>query len=147
MDEFKEIKDDFNSLNIKFMYDTFDEGANSDLFDLLENEFGIIATQDIISFNELRDMYERININNKKTEVDGTVRGIGVNIESQLDDDRNKNQSVFEKLISNAQLNGIRRSSLTREKPIIQPLSNGIKVDDVIKNIQNTNKISANDLL
>jgi hypothetical protein len=140
VDEFDSIKEAFNTLSIKFMHDKFFEGSNSSFANLLENEFGVISTQDVMTFDALRKMYNRIAINSKKTDNDGGVRGAGANIEAQneTDDiDRNKIQSVFEKLVSNSQLTGIKRASLTKEKPLIEPLANEIKVEDVIEDIQN----------
>lgn len=150
VDEFNTIKKEFNTLSIKFMHDKFYEGSNSSLANLLENEFGVIKTQDIMTFDALRKMYNRIAINSKKTDVDGGVRGAGANIEAQneTDDvDRNKIQSVFEKLISNSQLTGIKRASLTREKPIIEQLANEVKVEDVIEDIQNRRIPKVSDIL
>lgn len=154
VDEFETIKENFNNLSIKFMHDKFFEGSNSGLANLLENEFGIIKTQDLMTFEELRQMYDRIDINNRKTDGDGGVRGAGANLESQNensdigeDADRNKNQSIFEKLVSNSQLTGIKKSSLTREKPIIEPLKNNVKVEDVIEVIQKQRIPKVRDIL
>ena len=149
VEEFNAIKDNFNNLSIKFMHDKFNDGSNASLTPLLENEFGVIKTQDILTFDELRDMYKRIGINSTKSEVDGTVRGAGANIESQYEDDtnRNRNQSVFEKLVSNSQLSGVRIAKLTREKPIIEELANNIKVEDVIAEIQKKKVPNVRDIL
>jgi hypothetical protein len=154
VEEFNAIKEAFNTLSIKFMHDKFFEGSNSTLADLVENEFGVIKTQDIMTFEDLRKMYDRISINNKKTDGDGGVRGAGANIEAQNENadigfevDRNKIHSVFEKLVSNSQLTGIKRASLTKEKPIIEPLANGVKVEDVIQDIQNRRIPRVRDIL
>lgn len=147
VDEFNGILELFNGLNIKFMHDSFYTGSNKSLAPLLENEFGVIASQDIMTFDQLRDMYKRILINGTKVENDGTVRGAGANIEAQLDEDRNKIQSIFEPLISNAQLTGVRKVNITREKPIIQVMENGIKVEEVVKEIQRMRTPNVRDIL
>lgn len=151
VEEFKTIKDNFNNLSIKFMHDKFNDGSNVSLTPLLENEFGVIKTQDILTFDEMRDMYKRIGINSTKSEVDGTVRGAGANIESQNEDggdtNRNKNQSVFEKLVSTSQLNGVRLAKLTREKPVIEELANNVKVEEVIAEIQKKKVPNVRDIL
>lgn len=141
VDEFKSIIELFNGLKIKFMHDSFYTGSNKSLETLLENEFGVIASQDIMSFDQLRDMYKRILINSRKTEIDGTVRGAGPNIESGNRD------SIFEPLISTAQLSGARRVDISREKPVIEPLSNGIKVEDVVMEIKKQRTPRVHDIL
>lgn len=145
VDEFKSIVELFNGLKIKFMHDSFYTGSNKSLETLLENEFGVIASQDLMTFDQLRDMYKRILINSRKTEIDGTVRGAGANIEAQ--ENRNQDHSIFEPLISTAQLTGARRVNISREKPIIEPLSNGIKVEDVVMEIKKQRTPRAQDIL
>lgn len=151
VEEFNTILNDFNNLNIRFMHDSFVQGSNADLLDMLENEFGVIQAQDLLTFDQLRQLYARILINDKKSEFDGTVRGAGANIESQNTDpelsNRNENQSVFEKLVSNAQLSGLRLARLTKEKPIIEPLKNEVNVEKVINLIQRNKKVDVRDIL
>ena len=64
-EEFKQILNNFNNLKIKFMYDSFYNSPNYKQLDVLENEFGVINTQDLLTFPQLRDMYARIKINNQ----------------------------------------------------------------------------------
>jgi len=143
--EYTEIVELFNNLKIKFMYDTFYNSPNYEFIDYLENEFGVINTQDLLTFDQLRDMYARININNKKTDPDGTVRGAGANIEDMYTD--GSGESVYEKLVSNSQLVGARRAKLTREKPIIEPLKNGLNVEKVIAQLKKSRMPSVRDIL
>jgi len=152
IEEFNEINDDFINLNIKFMHDYFLQGSNKNQLDTLENEFGAIQAQDLLTYDQLRDLYKRIEINSRKNESDGTVRGAGANIESQNEEqgdytDRNKNQSVFEKLVSNSQLSGIRRADISKEKPVVENLKNDVSVEKIVKFLENKNSPDVRDIL
>jgi hypothetical protein len=161
IEEFNLIKEMIKDLKIDFLYDDLMESPNSNQFDILENEFGIISTQDLISFDELRNMFKRIEINAQKSSpIDSSIRGAGANIEEKNQDidfdkntktniqaNKNENQSVFEKLISNAQLQGVQLAKLTKEKPIIEPLQEKLSVERVISQIKNKNSPDVRNLL
>lgn len=132
-EEYSNVKSTFDKLNIKFMYDNFTSSANYGRTRTLENEYGIIDSQDIITIPQLRAMYNRLV---SKIAGDGTVLGIGVNIEAQEGKDRNEEQSVYEKLISNAQLSGARKAKLTKENIIMEDLKNDVTIEKVVKFIQ-----------
>jgi len=162
VEEYNEIKELIENLDIDFLYDNFLESPNADQINLIENEFGIIRTQTLIENDsgelltpeEVKDMTQKMKINDQKVTNDGTVRGLGPNIEEVNQDidfdpeqDRNENQSVFEKLVSNAQLQGIQKAKLTREKPVIEELQGDATVERTIKEIQNENTPDVRDIL
>jgi len=120
----------------------------------------------VLSIKELEDLFNRMNINNQNSSpTDGSVRGAGVNLESinqDIDFDTNtdtnlgaggnkndniESQSVFEKLISNAQLQGIQRAKLTKEKPVIEPLQGKATIENIIKEIKNDKEPDVRDIL
>lgn len=146
--EFTQIKDNFTNLKIKFMYDSFYNSPNYVQVDMLENEFGVINTQDLLTFPQLRDMYARIKINNQKADFDGTVKGAGANIEDmEPDSETNLTQSVYEKLLSTSQQVGARKALLTREKPLIQPIEARNKIEKTIQLLNKNRMPKATDLL
>lgn len=147
-EEFKQISDDFNNLKIKFLYDSFYNSPNFKQFDLLENEFGVINTQDLLTFPQLRDMYARIDINNKKAGPDGTVIGAGANIEDMEPDSKTSlSESVFEKLVSTSQQVGARKALLTREKPTIEAIQVSNKIEKTIQLLNKNRMPKASDIL
>lgn len=147
-EEFKKISDDFNNLKIKFLYDSFYNSPNFKQFDLLENEFGVINTQDLLTFPQLRDMYARIDINNKKAGSDGTVIGAGANIEDMEPDSKTSlSESVFEKLVSTSQQVGARKALLTREKPTIEAIQVSNKIEKTIQLLNKNRMPKASDIL
>lgn len=168
LEEFKTVKELTNNTNINFMYDELLESPNKGQLDLLENEFGIIKTQtlfenedEVIPIPDLKDILTKGKINDKKkSPIDAGVRGAGANIEESNEDidfdknpstninaDRNERQSVFEKLISNAQMQGVQKARLTKEKPIIEPLQGNVTVEKVIKDIEKKNIPDVRDIL
>jgi hypothetical protein len=160
VEEYNTIKSSFENLKTNFLHDNIEDSPNGE--DLLENEFGIISTQTLMTFDQLRDMYRGILINNGAGSDDGygNKRGVGQNIDdvagdglSSLDkaltlggEDRNRDQSVYEKLVSTAQLTGIQFSRLSKEKPEIEPLVVN-KLEDVIKKLQGNDSPDVRDIL
>lgn len=147
--EFKSIKDSFLNLSIDFLYDSIKIGSNSDVLNTLENEFGIISTQDLIPFNQLREMFNRIEINKStlnSPDPDGKTRGTGQNIEGADDTDPSQNQSIFEKLVSNAQTGGVQFVKPGKEKPIIEEIQEK-PLETIIKEITGTNNLDVSDIL
>ena len=51
-----------------------------------------------------------------------------------------QNQSVFEKLISNAQLQGIQLARTTIEKTVIEPLKDKNEIEKIMEQIKQNNK-------
>ena len=45
-------------------------------------------------------------------------------------------KSVYEKLVSTAQVAGVQLAKLTKEKPVIEPLQDGVTVEKVMKFIE-----------
>ena len=123
INEFNNIIKNFENLNIQFLHDSLLNSPNAGDFDTLENEFGVISTQDIIPLASLRDLYN-INKINVKTDPDGTLRGVGSTAET-----------VYEKLVSTAQINGARLSVLSKEKPVIEPLEVKVDIDKIYKQL------------
>mgnify|MGYP003300066022 CR=1 FL=1 len=95
-----EIKKKFENYGGNLMYDHFEDSPNSGMYDMLENEFGLIKAQDLIPFDTLEMMLFGVGV--------GDQDGFG----------RNKvkvDGSIYEKVVNNAQLAGIRRADLTKE--------------------------------
>jgi hypothetical protein len=122
--EVARIRSLYENLSTKFLYDDLLNSPNKNLKDTLENELGIIVTQTILSIPVIRDMYTKININ------DGPVISIGGS-------EGASNHSVYEKLISNAQLAGVQKADITKEKPVIEPLQNNVTVEKIMRFIEN----------
>lgn len=144
--EFKLIKDSFLNLKTDFLHDSIKTGSNSGLFDELENEFGIISTQDLIPFDQLRGMFNRIEINKStlhSPDPDGKVRGAGQNIEGNTND---QNQSIFEKLVSNAQTRGVQFVKPGREKVIIEDIVDK-PLERTIREVLGTDQLDISDIL
>ena len=139
--EFDSIKTDFESLNIKLMYDNYEDGPNADDYNILENEFGIIQMQDLLPYNKLKNLFIQKNINNKNVASDGTVLGAGVNEEDKADNV----ESIFEKIVSNAEMNGIRTANLTKEHVIVT--ENTMSTEQFINIISNGKIPSAKDII
>ena len=149
--EVDRIRSLYENLNTKFLYDDLLNSSNKNLKDTLENEFGIIITQTLLSIPVIRDMYIKININDGSviSDITNLPLGIGIGDDTNIDIDtdpktnRNAdgalNQSVYEKLISNAQLTGVQKADITKEKPIIEPLQNNVTVEKIMRFIENKN--------
>ena len=94
---FGEIRKMFEEFGGALMYDRVSDGPNAGMADMLENEFGLIGAQDLLSFDDLELMADGILDNDTgrdKVLVDG---------------------SIYEKVVNNAQLAGIRKASLDKE--------------------------------
>ena len=97
--KYTEIKKKFENYGGSLMYDHFEDSPNSGMYDMLENEFGLIKAQDLIPFDTLEMMLfgaigDQDGFGRDKVMVDG---------------------SIYEKVVNNAQLAGIRRADLTKE--------------------------------
>jgi hypothetical protein len=112
------------------MYDHYLDGNNKDDINLLENEFGIISTQDVLPFEILDTLYKKKPSN--EVDYNGNIR-----------DSRGE---VFEKMISNAQVNGIQVAKIGKEKPVIEEV-NTLSKTEAIKKLFSNGSIDAKDIL
>ena len=138
-EEFDKLREKFDNYGGKVMYDKFADGPNYESQDMLENEFGIIAGQDLIDFDKLRDIFNRQDINtnsNVPVSSDGTVNGIGTN----------GIESIYEPVVSNAQLAGVRKASLSREHVQVNARVTGMSTEQLYKLITKGRMTSGNDL-
>jgi len=142
--EFDKIREMFDNFGGNLMYDHFKDGSNANMEPMLENEFGIIAGQDLIDFDKLRNIYRQkdINDNASKSTTDGTIKGAGAN-----EEDADGEESIYEKVVSNAQLAGIRKASLTKEHVQVNARANALTTEQLYKLITKGRMTSANDLL
>lgn len=132
--EFNSIKESYRNIQTEFLYDSILDGSNSDSFDTLENEFGVIKTQDLIDFDQLRGLFNRVNINSIGDQnPDGTTRGAGINLEN--DDTK---ESVYEKLISVAQNQGVQLVNGGTESLNLDEIDEE-SVEDKVKRVSNNN--------
>lgn len=145
VESFDVIKQNWLNINFKLMHDRITESPNSKVIPVLENEFGTIMSQDLLSFNQLRDMYQRMAINGVKRYVDSGVLGIGVELNNQ--GDRNEDQSVFEKLVTNSQLSGIKKVNISNETLIEDEPIQRIDVEKVVTEINRRNSPNVQDIL
>lgn len=130
----------FENLKADFMHDSYSNSPNAGK--LTDNEFGIIASQDVMSFSDLKDVYSMITLNNKAGyDPYGNQRGAGLN-----SNNTGVNQSVYESLISTIQMTGVQFSRNTKEKPTITPLNNQ-KLENVLKIIGGDNSPDVRDIL
>ena len=100
---FNEIKKLFDDFGGSLMYDHIEDGPNASMADMLENEFGLIKAQDLLDFDDLA------NVLFGTGDVSGDER---IRVDG----------SIYEKVVNNAQLAGIRRASLTKEHLHIRDL-------------------------
>jgi hypothetical protein len=105
---FEEIRKMFEDFGGALMYDRVSDGPNAGMADMLENEFGLIGAQDLMSFDDLA------------MAVSGAA-GAGASAPGRESGGRSERDrvivdgSVYEKVVNNAQLAGIRKASLDRE--------------------------------
>ena len=122
--KFDEIRKSFENFGGALMYDRMDDSPNAGMVDMLENEFGLIGAQDLIDFDDL----ERII-------------GTPAILEEKVDG------SIYEKVVNNAQLSGIRKASLTKEHIHIKDTPSKSDAKTLYDLIQKGKGYMANDLL
>jgi len=142
---FNVVKQNWLNINFKLMHDRITDSPNTRVIPVLENEFGTVMSQDLLTFNQLRDMFQRMDINNNKRYVDSGVLGIGVDLDNQ--DDRNEDQSVFEKLVTNSQLSGIKKVKISNETLIEDEPIRRIDIEMVVDEINRMNTPNVRDIL
>lgn len=121
--KFDEIRLSFENFGGALMYDRLEDSPNAGMSDMLENEFGLIKAQDLLSFDDLDRMLATPDILEK---VDGTI---------------------YEKVVNNAQLSGIRKASLTKEHIHIKDTPSRSDVKTLYELIQKGKGYMANDML
>ncbi|MCQ2123327.1 MAG: hypothetical protein MJZ25_04000 [Fibrobacter sp.] len=162
--EFDKVRSQFNDYGGQLMFDHYVDGPNYKMATMLENEFGLIVAQDLMSFDRLRAMMNRGIINsNAQISTDGTVNGAGVNEEDSISDIDNwgtKNngddggygneqmpESIYEKVVSNAMLSGARYAKLTGEHVQVNARVSSMTIEQMYKRIQQGRSYVANDIL
>lgn len=146
-EQYEKLKSRFEDYGGAVMYDHFADGPNANNADMLENEFGIIAGQTLMSFDALRAMVDKSDINGSGNTLGTGAGKLSDDSYGDLDGNGNPLESVFEKVVSNAQLSGVRLASLTREHVTEIPRSNGLSVERIYAILTNGKKVMGNDLM
>jgi hypothetical protein len=145
LESMKIMRESYEKLKTDFLHDNFSNSPNAKK--MLENEFGVIYSQDLLTFDDLRDVYRKIEINKAGNSSLGDKRGVGGNVDVDVTDiDLNRDQSVYEKLISTTQLTGIQFSRNTKEKPTIEPLKRE-SIETVLKRFRGDVSPDVRDIL
>lgn len=145
-EEFDKIVKMFESYNGDLLFDSFTNGPFAAQAEQLENEFGLIVAQDLLDFDHLRNMLTISDL--MSNNGDGGNNGIAPPNSSNRENDNTYDQNIYEKVVSNAQVSGMRLAALSKEHLEINPLqSESITVEDVFRILQNGNTISANDIM
>lgn len=150
LDELKVIREMFDGLKTEFLYDYFSNSPNQN--HTIENEYGVIASQELMTFDELADVYRRITINTSNdTNSLGDKQGAGntsgsVDGDDTYPEDPNRDQSVYEKLVSATQFTGIQFSRNTKEKPTIEPIQKN-KLESIIKRLSGDRSPDVRDII
>ena len=121
---FDEIRKNFENFEGALMYDRMGDSPNAGMTDMLENEIGLIGAQDLIEFDDLERVIGTPDVLEEK--VDG---------------------SIYEKVVNNAQLSGIRKASLTKEHIHIKDTPSKSDAKTLYDLIQKGKGYMANDLL
>jgi len=120
--EFEKIRARFENFQGKLMYDRMEYGPNAGMEDMLENEFGLIKAQDLLTFEQLEQV--------TAPEINELVDG-----------------SIYEKVVDNAQAAGIRMASLTKEHIHVRDRAPGKTAQRLYEILQKGRGYTANDLL
>ena len=154
IDMLKTVQSAFENLNTAFLHDFFSNSPNTKK--LIENEFGVIASQDLLTFDDLKNVYRKIDINKVGNDSIGDSRGAGRNsgannsgnggYNPELEFDPNRDQSVYESMVSTTQFTGIQFSRNTQEKPKIEPLKRA-SVETIMKRLNGDYAPDVRDIL
>jgi len=141
-EEFDALKDLFENYGGGIMYDHFVDGPNASMADMVENEFGLIAGQDLIGFDELRAIFRQKSIEDNAGKFsDGSTQGAGgVGSSGSMSGD------IFEKVVSNAELAGVRKASLTKEHITVTVQPSNMSTEELYKVIMKGAMTQANDM-
>lgn len=123
--EYEAIQGMFVDYSGPLMYDRFDDSPNYEMADMLENEFGLIKAQDLISFDDMEDALNAGSI----PDVPGLPSG-----------------SVYEKVVNNAEVAGMRRAVSTREHVHVNDRHPGVSMGELYRRLVDRGYM-ANDLL
>ena len=136
-EEFDKLRELFENYGGSIMYDRFADGPNASMEDMLENEFGLISGQDLIGFDELRAIFAQKNIDDNASKYsDGTLKSAG----GVYGDD------VFEKVVSNAEMAGVRKASLTKEHINVTVQQGTMTTEQLYRAIMKGTMTQANDM-
>ncbi len=137
--EFDAIVKMFEDYKGELMFDSFYNGPYADKFEQLENEFGIIAKQDLIDFDQLKGMLTVADLNEQSN---------GNAITTVTAEDGTEYKDIYEKVVSNAEVSGMKLASLSSEHlEVNPPKAETVTVEDVYKLINNGNAPTANDIV
>lgn len=126
---FLKIRDLFERYKGAVMYDRFQDGPNAGKFSQLENEFGAIAAQDLMDFDELEALLAQEEIN------------------KLADIERTGDEDIYEKVVNNAQLAGMRKAVKTSERMHITDRGNGLTPGEIYRAVMEGRAPGANDLM
>lgn len=127
-DAFLQIRGMFERYQGAVMYDRFQDGPYASKFDQLENEFGAIAAQDLMDFDDLEAIMVQDDINRLTEEEVG-------------------DGDIYEKVVNNAQLAGMRRAAQTSERMHITDKGNGLTPGEIYRAVMEGRAPGANDLM
>lgn len=137
--EFDSIVKMFEEYKGELMFDSFYNGPYADKFEQLENEFGIIAKQDLIDFDHLKGMLTVADLNEQSN---------GTAITTKTAEDGTEYRDIYEKVVSNAEVAGMRLASLSSEHlEVNPPKAETVTIEDVYKIISNGSAPTANDIV
>ena len=135
-EEFDKLRELFENYGGSIMYDHFVDGPNASMADMVENEFGLISGQDLIDFDNLRAIFAQKNIeDNARRNSDGTIQGAG-----------GAENDIFEKVVSNAELAGVRKASLTKEHINVTVTPNTMTTEELYRVVMQGSMTRANDM-
>ena len=126
--EFLKIRDMFERYKGAVMFDRFQDGPNASKFNQLENEFGAIAAQDLMDFDELESIIAQNNIDS----IDPSGEHSGVS---------------YEKVVDNALLAGMRKAVKTSERMHITDRGGGLTPGEIYRAIMEGRAPGANDIM
>jgi hypothetical protein len=123
-EEFDKLRERFENYGGSLMYDHFADGPNAGMTDMLENEFGLIVGQDLIDTENVKAIF---------TVPDEQIYGV-------------YGGDVFEKVVSNAEMSGVRKASLTKEHINVTIAPNNMTTEQLYKLIMKGSMTQANDM-
>lgn len=137
--EFDAIVKMFEGYKGELMFDSFYNGPYADKYEQLENEFGIIEKQDLIDFDSLKGMLTVEDLNDQSN---------GNAITTKTTEDGTEYKDIYEKVVSNAEVAGMKLASLSSEHlEVNPPKAETVTVEDVYKILNNGNAPTANDIV
>lgn len=112
--EYDAIAKTFTDYKGVLMYDRIEDSPNSELSDMLENEFGLIAAQDLIDFDDMEDEIAKDVINEANRGNEG---------------------DVYEKVVDHAEVAGLKLAELTREHIHINDRHPGVTIEELYRRL------------